>query len=119
MCSQRILSRLRFVANNRGALKQPLKQILQNTISSIRYLCQKESNKHFILSTTFVERAKQVIKLSDAWAKHQTTGRLEKLVEAIHYLKRTGNIQTLLDTIPNRDMDPSSRQTLYNMVSKV
>ena len=119
MCAPRILSRLRFVAKNRGTPKQPLKGVLEEAISSLKQLKNKELGENLSTARSFVEKAKDVIKLADAWAKHQTSARLKDLVEGIHRLRQTGNLQLLLDKIPNRAMCPSSRRNLVNIVSKV
>src|SRR5206468_2760335 len=96
-----------------------VKEVLQAALGSLRQLGKKELGKQLLLSTSFAEKAKEVMKLADAWAKHQTTPRLKDLVEGVYRLRRVGDIQALLDTIPNRAMDPSARRNLYNIVSKV
>jgi hypothetical protein len=67
----------------------------------------------------FTKRAKAVIKLADSWAKHQTTARLRSLVEGISRLRQIRELKQLLDSIPDRYMDPSSRENLLNIVNKV
>ncbi|CZT13559.1 uncharacterized protein RAG0_17048 [Rhynchosporium agropyri] len=67
----------------------------------------------------FVERAREVVKLLDAWAKYRKPARLGELVEGVNHLHRVGDLQHLLKTIPNRTMDPASRQSLLNIISKV
>ena len=64
-------------------------------------------------------RAKDVLRLADSWTKHQKLAELEDLVEGVYRLKQIGDIQALLDSIPNRAMSPSSRQNLVNIISKV
>ena len=66
-----------------------------------------------------MEKAKTTMKLADTWAKYQTMARLKDLVEEIYRLKRLGDIQSLLNTIPNRIWDPSSRINLLNIINKV
>lgn len=86
------------------------------TLDSLKQYCQK----HLVpLSMSFTAKAKEVIKQVDAWARHQTTNRLQELVDTVYQLKQIGDIQTLLNSIPNRVMGPSSRSNLYNIVSKV
>lgn len=119
MCSLRILCRLRFVANNRNKLKQPIKDVLLEAISSLEQLGNEKLGKQFPIATLFMERAKNVIKLADTWTKHQTPARLKDIVEGVHRLGQIGELQTLLNVIPNRAMCPSSRRNLLNIVSKV
>lgn len=73
MCSARILCRLRFVSNNRKTPKQSIKKVLQEAISSPEQLKDKKLRKLFPIAKLFVERAKEVMKLADSRAKHQTT----------------------------------------------
>ena len=121
MCSVRILCRLRFISNSRNTLRQPFKELLQGAVNSIRWL-EKETAQDtglLLLSTLFVEKAKDVIKLVDAWAKHRKPARLVELVEGVYRLWRVGELQDLLSTIPNRIMDPASRKNFLNIISKV
>lgn len=71
------------------------------------------------IAVFFTERAKEVITLADSWARHQTLTRLGDLVEGIYRLWKIGELQALLEAIPNRAMDPSARKNLFNIVGKV
>ena len=121
MCSVRILCRLRFIPNSRNTPRQPIKELLQEAINSIRWLEREtvQDTGLLLLSRSFVERAKEVIKLVDAWAKHRTPARLAELVEGVYRLWRLGELQDLLNTIPNRIIGPASRKNLLNIISKV
>jgi hypothetical protein len=117
MCSQRILSRLRFVAKKQGTPKQPLRVVLGEAINSL-----KQVNHQMLQSlpvSLFTERAKEVVRLADLWAKHQKLAELEDLVEGVYWLKQIGDLQALLDSILNRAMCLSLRQSLANIVGKV
>jgi len=121
MCSVRILCRLRFIPNSRDIPKQPIKELLQEAVNAIRWL-EKETVQDtglLLLSRLFVERAKEVIQLVDAWSKHRKPARLEDLVEGVNGLWRVGGLQDLLGAIPNRIMGPTSRKNLLNIISKV
>jgi hypothetical protein len=72
-----------------------------------------------VLQRLFVEKAKEVVRLADAWSKHQISTRLEGLVDGIQRLKCIGDVEALLNAVPNTSMDPSSRLNLYNMINKV
>ncbi|KAF2685019.1 hypothetical protein K458DRAFT_486710 [Lentithecium fluviatile CBS 122367] len=119
MCSRRILCRLRFIPNIRKISKQPIKKVLQDAINCLGQLGNKGLGKLSQIAMLFAERAKEVIKLADSWAKHQTLTRLGDLVEGIYRLWKIGELQALLEAIPNRAMDPSARRNLFNIVSKV
>ncbi|KAH8656125.1 hypothetical protein BGZ60DRAFT_546315 [Tricladium varicosporioides] len=121
MCSVRILCRLRFTSNRMKTPRQPIKELLQEAIRSIRGL-EKETaqdSRLLINSLLFMERAREVIKLVDAWVKHRTPTRLTELVEGVHHLWRIGELRALLSIIPNRTMNPTSRKNLLNIIGKV
>jgi len=121
MCSVRILCRLRFIPNSRNTPRQPIKELLQEAVNAIRWL-EKETVQDtglLLRSRLFIERAKEVIKLVDAWAKHRKPSRLGELVEGVNRLWRVGEPQDLLSAIPNQIMGPASRKNLLNIISKV
>jgi hypothetical protein len=119
MCSRRILCRLRFVPNVRKKSKQPIKEVLQEAISSLKRPGNQKLGNLSRTATVFMERAKEMIKLADSWTKHQTLAQLRDLIEGVYRLRKIGELKALLDAIPNRDMAPSSRRNLFNIVSKV
>ena len=93
-------------------MKQPIKKVLLEAISSLEQLGNEKLGKQFPIATLFIERAKNVIKLADTWIKHQTPARLKDIVEGVHRLGQIRELQTLLNAIPNRAMCPSSRKNL-------
>ncbi len=111
MCSARILCRLPFAANSQNSRKQPLKAVLQDAVRSLV--------KHGPSAVPIAERMREVMRLAEGWARHQTTARLGNLVDAFYRLGQIGELQAALDAIPNRDMAPSSRKNLLNIVRKV
>lgn len=119
MCSARIRRRLRFIGDSRNKLKQPIRELLQEAMTSVEELEDKKLRKLLPVAKLFVERAKEVTKLADSWTKHQTTPRLQVLVEAVHRLWQVEELHILFDAIPNRAMDPSSRRNLLSIVGKV
>jgi OTT_1508-like deaminase len=119
MCSTRILCRLRFIANNRNIPKQPFKEVLQEAMKAVRQLRANEDKKILPIADLFVMRAKEVIKLLDSWAKHQTPAQLGELVEGVYRTRQVGQLHELLNALPNRAMGPTSRGNLLNIVSKV
>jgi hypothetical protein len=117
MCSPRILCRLRLAPGKYKTPKQPIKNVLEVALGYFRQLGNDKLD-HLPVSS-FVERAKDVIKLADLWMKHKTQPELENLIEGIYRLKKIESLQTLIEMIPNRAMNPSSRQNLINITSKV
>ncbi|KAF2101672.1 hypothetical protein NA57DRAFT_34292, partial [Rhizodiscina lignyota] len=119
VCSPRILCRLGIARKKGGTLKTPIQPVLQKALDAIEQLNSHHSRKMSHVAQNFKERAKEVIKLVDLWAKYRTTVGLGKLVEGIFYLWQLRELPTLLSAIPNRFMDPSSRRNLLNITGKV
>jgi hypothetical protein len=119
MCSRRILIRLRLVAGRESKPKPPIQDILRTAISGLKQAGRPVLGIHVALSITFIGKAKEAIRYADAWAKHRILPRLQDLVNAIHSLRYTGDIEAMLRTLPNRIMDPSMRKNVYNIINKV
>lgn len=118
MCSARILYRLGLIRGHKKIQRRSIKEGLQATLE---YLKQNTNRKHEPSSPlhSFIDKAKEVIKLVDSWSKHQTQIELEKLVDSIRHLRQVRGFHDLIKTIPNKVMDPCSRAHLINMISKV
>ncbi|KAJ0426740.1 hypothetical protein BJY00DRAFT_320396 [Aspergillus carlsbadensis] len=120
MCSSRILSRLRLVCPSRKAMKRPLKGTLREALLAVKIARQKRnSGILFEAAGSFTLRAKELEKLLDSWSQYQVDRRLVKVVEGIYQLQQIKGLPDLIYTIPNKDMDPSSRKSLLNIISKV
>jgi hypothetical protein len=119
MCSQRVLCRLRLISNARKRSKQCVSEVLQNAIQCFEQLGKQKLDALFQSAMAFTKRAKRVIQLVASWTKHQTMHQLSELVEEVYQLQKIGDLKHLLATIPNRMMDPSSRENLVNIIGKV
>ena len=121
MCRARILCRLRLIPNHRDSPKQALKTALQEVISSVKQLKESPSTSQRISLSArlFLERARSVIDLLNAWAKHQTQVKLAALVWGMYHLRKIEGLDKLLDTVPNRLMSPEGRESLLNIICKV
>jgi hypothetical protein len=119
MCTKRILLRLRLSHSKRGEPKQTFQEKLRITIDFVKKWAMETSNRHSQLSKLFVEKARLIIKAADAWTKHQTVARLEELVDSVYRLKRTVDIEALLHGTTSREIDPSNRRSLINIVNKI
>jgi hypothetical protein len=119
MCAKRILLRMRLLRKKRGLPKQNIQQMLRSAIGALNRPGPRSSDQQYSLSELFVEKAKLVIKLADAWEKHQTTVQLIALVDSVYHFRRTVDTEALLAAMTARDMDPSSRKSLVNTINKV
>lgn len=115
MCSARILCRLRLHRNHRNAPRQPIKAVLQEAVSALGLPGTRNSNAAVAM---FLEKARDVMRLTDSWANHQTESRLGDLVDGIYNLRKV-DVEAILRPIPNRLMAPSAKKNLLNIVKKV
>ncbi|KAF7528068.1 hypothetical protein G7054_g10251 [Neopestalotiopsis clavispora] len=119
MCSERILVRLRLAENSRQVQKQPIVAVINEAIPPLERLkAGKLQHLHSVIDRT-LDKMKSVIKLLDVWKRYQTADSLKNLVIGIHDLWQVGQLQAILEAIPNRDMNPSPRKNLHNTIKKV
>ena len=109
----RILYRLEFYSPSRKSSRQPVKTVLREAVR-----CVGQLKNQLAIVGPLEERAREVMKLVDAWTKHQILARLEELVEKIDRVSLVGDLRALIDKIPNRLMGPN-RKSIVNMVGKV
>lgn len=118
MCTSRILNRLGLIPGRKRSRKS-VKDSLSEAIDYTRRLDNGKNPHTRTVVMSFVTAAKELIKLINFWCNHQTTARLANLVEGIHRLYQQQTIHETLRQISNKDMDPSTRRSLENMISKV
>ncbi|KAJ5945500.1 hypothetical protein N7454_002339 [Penicillium verhagenii] len=120
MCSRRIICRLRLEPN---AEKMPIQALLKQALFSIGQIdtLKLERKGLLVTSLSFIAEANKVIKLVDHWLlRHRTQEGLEDIVEGLNHLRQTvPQLHDLLDQILNKDMAPSSRSSLMNIIRKV
>ncbi|KAI0897286.1 hypothetical protein F4806DRAFT_507802 [Annulohypoxylon nitens] len=119
MCRERILHRLRL--EGRLAQKQSIKKALQKAFDYLRHVESWKMGKQGLLSTLtlFIEKAREVLQLSDSWINHPRDAELENLVEGIYHLWQVNHLETLIKEIPENAMQSNLRDSLINMISKV
>lgn len=119
ICSSRILSRLRLTGRRKH--KRSFKDVLSHTVDCINCLTHNNADDPNTIAVlaSFATAAKEIIKLEKSWCNHQTSARLENLVEGIFRLHRQQIVRTTLSVVSDRDMEPSLKASLINMVSKV
>ncbi|KAL5116060.1 hypothetical protein ACEQ8H_006072 [Pleosporales sp. CAS-2024a] len=103
----------------RGSPKQTIQQMLRNAIICFNRMNSKVNKAKEEASAVFIEKAKDVIKSADAWVKHQTSLQLEELVASVHHVKQAVDTETILRDFTSKDMDPSTRRSMVNIINKV
>jgi hypothetical protein len=119
MCTKRILLRLRLARSKRGAQNRSIQQGLRSAVQCLSELRMATSDPRYRLLSSFIQEAKLVIKLADDWVNHQTLVRLTELVDSIYRLRLAVDPEALFGGLTSRDMDPSSRKSLINIINKV
>ncbi|KAH3908695.1 hypothetical protein HBI56_074220 [Parastagonospora nodorum] len=120
MCAKRILLRLRLLKNGRNSQKQSFQLKLRSAIYCLNKDGSTGSNlQRYKPLSDFVEMARLITKSADAWVNHQTTMKLNELVDSVYNLKQTINIEALSTAMTARNMDPGSRRSLINTINKV
>ncbi|KAI1442780.1 hypothetical protein F5Y02DRAFT_238571 [Annulohypoxylon stygium] len=119
MCRERILHRLRL--EGRLAQRHSIKKALQKAFDYLRHVESWKMGKQGLLSTLtlFIEKAREVLRLSDSWINHPRDTELENLVEGIYHLWQVNHLEALIKEIPENVMDSYLRDSLINMISKV
>lgn len=67
----------------------------------------------------FSDRARSLIASLDAWEGHQTIERLKTVVEQVYHMSQCDGLHELVGSVPDRSLDPSSKKSLLNIISKV
>ncbi|KAI5928232.1 hypothetical protein F4810DRAFT_185002 [Camillea tinctor] len=119
MCSARILNRLRLDDDSREAGRRAINETLKQTVYFVEYTARDQLRKLPPIGGAFLQTAKAVIRLVDAWSQDPTTATLQDLVMGIHRLWQVGDLDALLAIIPGTSMNSSSKKHLLRMVGKV
>lgn len=123
MCSSRILNRLHIKKRKiRRTPNQPAREKFQNVIRALaphgatRLLPPaKVSDEDRGL---FIERAKDIIALIDAYTHHPRPQQLEDLVCGFYRLRKV-NCQAIVNGVPDNAINQSGKNSLINMIRKV
>ncbi|KAL4877426.1 hypothetical protein BJY04DRAFT_222175 [Aspergillus karnatakaensis] len=121
MCSPRILDRMRLLSSGKKAAKRPFKDTLPDAVMAVRSITQQKLGQAGLVDAAgqFAMRTKEVEKLITSWSQYQVDTQLLKIVEGVYRLQQIEKLPSLIRMIPNRDMEPSSRESLLNIISKV
>jgi hypothetical protein len=122
MCSHRILRRLHFKRCKNKTPKQPAREKFQNVIRALAPHGAKKLPKLARVSdeerALFLERAKEIIRLINAWTNHPRPQQLEDLVHGFFRLRKV-DCQAVVNAIPDVEMEKSAKNSLMNMILKV
>lgn len=123
MCSSRILNRLHLKKRKiRRAPNQPAREKFRNVIRALAPHGATEllpPAKVFDEERgLFIERAKDIIALIDAYTNHPRPQQLEDLVYGFYRIRKL-NCQAIVNGVPDNVINQSGKNSLTNMIRKV
>lgn len=122
MCYKRILKRIREEPTARvGRLQgRPTKkrQSIDTLLETLNIYFTQPGNST-VQSQNLLARARDIRKSVGRWRKYQNPSMLKCLVEDMFQLSRVDHFEKLVHMIPHTEMDPGSKTSLCNMISKV
>jgi hypothetical protein len=122
MCTTRILQRLNLEKRKNKMPRQQAKEKFQNVVRILTtHGATKLHKLHYASHHStylFIEQAKEIIWLIDAWMNHQKPQQLYNLVHGFYLLGRL-DCKAVLNKIPDTQLDEGRKKSLMNMVSKV
>lgn len=122
MCSERLLGRLRLKRRMGKEPRQHPKLRFQNILHALPFRAIAASSRLAAVAeeqrALFVERAREIITLIDAYTNHPRLEQLESLVDGFYRLRQL-DCQALLNTIPDDRIAESNRKSTLNMIHKV
>lgn len=123
MCSSRILNRLHLKKRKiRRAPNQPAREKFRNVIHALAPHGAMELLPPAKVSDEerglFIERAKDIIALIDAYTNHPRLQQLEDLVYGFYRLRKL-NCQAIVNGVPDNVINQSGKNSLTNMIRKV
>lgn len=89
------------------------------TQSTLSNNCRGGRGETDVTARRFEEKAKNTIQLMESWKKYQTKNRLKDLVLGVHQLSQIEGLKPLLSKVPHRNIDPTSKTNLANIIEKV
>lgn len=121
MCSTRILQKLRLISTKRKSKKKSFKTILQEAIEHVRGIDSKRLTETNLSSVAnaFVSMSRDMVRLTDAWFRHQTAPRLMDLMEGINRLRQVEHLNALLGLVPDRVLNATAKSTMMKIIGKV
>ncbi|KAI0487521.1 hypothetical protein F4859DRAFT_525622 [Xylaria cf. heliscus] len=117
LCKDRIICRLRLAKKTRDPANRTRMSIIDVLRKVIDYL--SNSNNASMNTKLFLSKARNVLTLVTSWEKHQKVPELGEVVQAINSLRHTEKAREIVESIPNRLVDPGTRSHLVNMICKV
>ena len=114
MCSERIQQRIGFIETSQSFSKRGKKSFKETLLIVV-----KELRNNRPLMREFVNEARAVLRLIDAWSKHRVVSELERIVHAMHHLSQTSAWERFVASIPSLDFQRSQLDKLVRDVLKI
>ncbi|KAJ2976313.1 hypothetical protein NQ176_g5026 [Zarea fungicola] len=129
LCKTRILCRLGYEACTYKDARKTIEELLENARTSLvdlgkgAQVAKMRQYKDKSASLTneiayFLAESTTALRLIREWSGHQEDARLCGLIDGLCGLAAAEKLDDVIGLIPNALMDPSSRQSLVNMILK-
>lgn len=121
MCTKRIVIRLRLrsLKTKQRSIKPTIQHTLRLVIECLQRSSKGRNDQRNKDLDMFIENARLVIRSVDDWVNHQTVVQLKRLVVSVYNMKRIVDLEAVLCGITSKEMDPSIRKSLVNIIQKV
>jgi hypothetical protein len=93
--------------------------MLKTAIERVKAARERRFGPLYPVAAEFSSMARDAVEAADGWEKQQTTVELTKAVNALQELRNLEGLGDLLNAMNNREMDPTSRKSLINVIRKV
>lgn len=129
MCRTRILRRLGYAPGTNNDARKAIDELLEKAKTSLVDLGKgvqvKKMGQYRDKSASltkeiadFLAKSTTALRLVREWSGHQEDARLCALIDGLCGLAAANELEDVIELIPNVMMDPTSRQSLVNMILK-
>ncbi|OAA43453.1 arginine N-methyltransferase 2-like protein [Beauveria brongniartii RCEF 3172] len=129
LCRSKILCRLGYQKKTAFGCRSPLDTVLDRARESLLQLREgvqvpKMDKYHRNASTMsaqveqFLDKSADLVKVIRSWTMHKTDNELCAVIDGLYDFVATDKWKTVIELIPERLMDCSSRQSLVKMLQK-
>ncbi|KAK8142028.1 hypothetical protein G3M48_009457 [Beauveria asiatica] len=129
LCRPRILCRLGYQKKTASRCRSPLDSVLDRARQSLLQLRKgvqvpKMAKYHENASSMsaqieqFLDKSADLVKVIRSWTMHKTDNELCAVIHGLYDLVATDKCKAVIDLIPDRLMEPTSREGLVKMLQK-
>ncbi|KAM0664928.1 hypothetical protein ACQRIU_006081 [Beauveria bassiana] len=129
LCRSRILCRLGYQKKTASRCRSPLDSVLDRARESLLQLRKgvqvpkmgeyhKNSSSLSAQIEKFLEKSASLVKVTRSWTMHKTDNELCAVIDGLYDFVAMDKWKAVIDLIPDRLMEPSSRESLVKMLQR-